>query len=61
MKTYKQLKKGQIEITWIKGNAEIIQTQGMVFQAGSLVLDLGTSKLIVPLTSVKHFRVLAIG
>jgi hypothetical protein len=57
MKIYKQLKSGQIEITWMKGDVETLQTNGQVFNGSALVLDLGDSKLIIPLTSVRHFRV----
>ncbi|HEX5016535.1 MAG TPA: hypothetical protein VFX15_02990 [Actinomycetes bacterium] len=33
-----ELKKGQIEVTWLNGQSQIIQTEGMTYNTGAIVL-----------------------
>lgn len=56
-KTKRKLAQGDIEITWANGSTELVQTQGLTYSTGALVLAIGDDKIIIPLTSVKHFRV----
>lgn len=61
MKTTKRkLAQGDIEITWANGAVELVATTGMVYNAGAIVLSIGDDKVVVPMTSVKHFRVKSI-
>ena len=57
----RQLKNGEIEIHWIKPNVvEVLQTDGLAYNAGAIVCDVRGHKIIIPMSSVKRFRVKAI-
>jgi len=57
----RQLKNGEIEITWAKNNVvELLQTDGLAYNAGAIVCDVKGHKIIIPMSSVKRFRVKAI-
>lgn len=55
-----KLAKGQIEIVWANGQLETIQTSGMAYNAGAIVLSVGDDKVVIPFSSIKRFRVPAV-
>jgi len=56
----RDLKNGELEIVWPNGNMEWIQTEGMTYNQVAIVCDVKGHKLIIPMSSVKRFRVKAI-
>lgn len=53
----KDLAAGEVEITWPNGMIEVIKTEGLAYNAGAIVLQIGPDKVIIPMTSVRRFRV----
>lgn len=51
------LKQGEIEIHWAQGNLELIQTNGLHYQTGALVLTVNGHLLVIPFTSIRSFRI----
>lgn len=52
-----KLKKGQIEIIWPNNSFDVIQTSGMTYTGAAIVLTVDGHHVIIPMTSVKRFRV----
>jgi hypothetical protein len=59
-KVLRDLKAGELEVIWSNGSLEHIQTDGLAYNAGAIVCDLKGHKIIIPLTSVRRFRVKAV-
>ena len=51
------LKQGEVEIVWGNGTVEVLQTTGVAYASGAIVLNVGTDTLIIPMTAVRRFRV----
>ena len=57
----RELKRAEIEITWAdSGRTEVIQTEGMSYNNAALVMTEpgGVHNMVVPLTSIRKFRIL---
>lgn len=56
----KKLALNEIEITWLNGTLERIQTQGLAVVGMAVILSLDDHKVIIPLASMRKARVLSI-
>jgi hypothetical protein len=55
--TTRKLRDNEVEIVWLNGAREYFQTDGMVYGQNAIVLDVGASKVIIPMASVRLVRV----